>query len=508
MATATVQRIATAAGLAVTLALAGCADMGHVATPEHPVDPASLDAGNAIREANADAKWPSEDWWTAFGDAQLDTWVAAAIASNPSLAAAQARVREAQEIVGVARSAMAPQVNGNVSIQRQGWPNNAFYGPGPYADATTWNNTGALSLSYHLDVWGKDKNTTLKALDIAHATAADERAAQLDIEANVVRSYVDLSLHYALLDIANTALDEQKSIADIATRRLRGGLGTQLDVTQAQAPIPEYARRVDDIEESIALDKNRLAALAGKGPGAGDAITRPTLSLGEPQGLPSTLPADLIGHRPDVVAARWTVAAQARDIDVAKADFYPDINLLASIGGYAAGGPLFAFLKPALGQWTAGPAMSLPILNGGRLRSQLGAASAGYDEAAAEYDETIVDALKQISDEVVHLRSLQTQQEDADQSQTLAQKNYDLAKQAYARGLTDDVNVLVAQEQRLRAQEGVATVEAERLEHRASLAAALGGGLDVPADGPTPEHALPAQHIRPFDIGDASRSSH
>ena len=506
MTTATVKRIAISASVAATLVLAGCADMGHVPSPERSVDPASLDVGHAIREANIDARWPSEQWWTAFGDPQLDAWVESAIGGNPSLAAAQARVREAQEMVGVARSAMAPQVDGNLSIQRQSWPNNAFYGPGPYADATTWNNTGALSLSYHLDIWAKDKNATLKALDLVHATVADERAAQLEIEANVVRSYIDLSLHDALLDIANTALDEQKSIADIAERRLRGGLGTQLDVTQAQAPVPDYARRVDDIEESVALDKNRLAALAGKGPGAGDAITRPTLSLGEPQGLPSALPADLIGHRPDVVAARWTVAAQARDIDISKAAFYPDVNLLASIGGDAAGGPLFAFLKPALGQWTAGPAASLPILNGGRLRSELGAASAGYDEAVDAYDQTIVDALKQISDQVIQLRSLQTQQVDADRSEALAGKNYDLAKRAYARGLTDDVNVLVAQQQRLRAQESVATVEADRLEHRATLAVALGGGLDAPSDSPTPAQSLPAPRIRAFDIGDASHS--
>jgi NodT family efflux transporter outer membrane factor (OMF) lipoprotein len=256
--------------------------------------------------------------------------------------------------------------------------------------------------------------------------------------------------------------------------------------------VPEYERQIDSLEEQIALARNQLAALAGKGPGAGDAITRPTLSLDAPAGLPSALPAELLGHRPDIVAARWTVAAQARGIDVAKANFYPDINLLASIGGYAAAGPLFEFLRSANGGWTAGPALSLPIFDGGRLRSQLGAADAGYDAAVEQYNQSIVSALKDVADQVVRIRSLETQANDAQRSVAAARKNYDLAKEGYRRGLTDYLNVLVAQNQLLHAQEGVARVQADRLGAHASLMTALGGGLADPADGPKAAETLPA----------------
>ena len=328
--------IAAFAVLTISLVIAGCASTGGIAPQASVIVPSSLDAGAAIRAANVEAQWPAADWWRVYNDPQLNAWIDAARAGNPTLAVAQARVREAQSMAGVARAGLSPQLSGNLSVERQQWPTNDWYGPGPLADANTWNNVGTFNLSYHLDVWGKDKNAVESALDTAHASAADERAAQLELEANVVRAYIGMSMNYALLDIAKATLAQQQQIVDLATRRLQGGLGTQLEVSQAETPVPESERQVDELEDQIALGRNQLAALAGKGPGAGDSIIRPTLVLNAPAALPSALPAELLGHRPDIVAARWTVAAQARGIDVAKATFYPDINLLASMGGYAA----------------------------------------------------------------------------------------------------------------------------------------------------------------------------
>jgi outer membrane protein TolC len=238
-----------AAILVALLSLAGCASMGNISTNAVELNASSLDAGKAIRAADVDAKWPAAEWWTSYDDPQLNAWIAMAKSGNPTLAIAQARVREAQALVGFARSAMAPQLDGTLSVQRHGWPDNVFYGPGPLADTTTWDNVGALHLSYHLDVRGKDKNETLRALDEAHAAAADARAAQLELEANGVRTYIDLSLNYRLLDVAKATLQQQQGIADIAMRRLKGGIGTQLEVSQAATPIPDDERRVDAVEE-------------------------------------------------------------------------------------------------------------------------------------------------------------------------------------------------------------------------------------------------------------------
>jgi len=243
-------RITAAAVLTILLTIAGCANTGGIAPQASATDAASLDAGNAIRAANADAQWPAADWWRAYNDPQLDAWIEAAQENNPSLAAAQARVRQAMSMAGVARSALSPQVNGHLSIQRQKWADNLYYGPGPLAGEQSWNNTGTLALSYHLDLWGKDKNAAERALDAAHASAADARAAQLELQANVVRTYIEMSLNYALLDIARATLQQQQQIADLARRRMKGGIGTQLEVSQAETPLPEYERQIDSMKKT------------------------------------------------------------------------------------------------------------------------------------------------------------------------------------------------------------------------------------------------------------------
>ncbi|MEX3629671.1 MAG: efflux transporter outer membrane subunit, partial [Burkholderia sp.] len=443
--------------------MAGCASMGNVAPQATRVDPATLDAGAAIRAANRDAGWPSADWWRAYGDPQLDGWIAAPQAGNPSLAAAQARVRQAQAAARIAHADEFPQLDGELALQRKHWPDDYYYGPGTLANTNSWNNTGTLNLSYHLDLWGKDKNNAERALDAARAQAADERAARLELEANVVRAYIDFAKNFALLDIAQQTYNRQSELIQLAQKRLRAGIGTQLEVSQAESPLPDYSRQIDSYQEAVQLGRHQLAALAGKGPGAGDTLTRPKLALDTPASLPSALPAELIGRRPDVVAARWLVDAQARGIDVAKAQFYPNVDLLASLGGFGVGSAFAGFLRSMNGGWSAGPAITLPIFEGGRLRAQLGAASAGYDEAVDQYNQTLVSALKDIADNVVRIRSLDTQREDAARSVALTRRTFDLSHQGFKRGLTDYVNVLAAQSQLLSAQDSQTRIEAERL---------------------------------------------
>lgn len=483
-----------AAFLALSIIIGGCANPRGIAPQRQAMNAATLDAGEAVRAAARSAHWPDANWWRAYGDTQLDTLVTTAIAGNPTLAAADARVRQAQSLAGVAAAELAPHVTGNLSITREHWPDNPkYYGPGELANQNTWNNTGTLGFSYRLDLWGGDERAHEQALDVAHQRAADARAAQLELEVNLVRAYVDLSKQYALRDIASDTLARQRELINLAQRRLAGGIGTQLELSQAQAPLPEYERQIEALNEAIELDRNQLAALTGKGPGALAALARPALSLDAPVALPSALPAELIGHRPDVVAARWAVAGAARGIDVAHAAFYPNINLMASLGGFAVGGPLFQFLNAANGGWTAGPALSLPIFEGGALRGRLGAAAAGYDEAVERYNATVIGALKQIADQIVQMQSLAAQQRDAERSASTAQRSYQLAQIGFKRGLSDYVNVILGETQWLGAQQRVAQIRAARLAAHASLMGALGGGLSAPEDGPQAEALQPSQ---------------
>lgn len=471
--------------LALSFVLSGCIGTHGIKPHGHALPPDSLATDQAIRSAAQDAHWPVSQWWRVYADPQLDRLIELATEGSPSLVIAAARVRQARALAGLAESAESPQIQGTASLARHDWPNDQFYGPGALADTRTWDNNAALGLSYPLDFWGRDRNASEQALDLAHMSVAQQRQAQLELQENIVRAYIQLSLNHARLEILEATLAQQQQLLDLARRRLAGGLGTHLEVSQAESTLPQTHRRIDALEEAIALGRNQLAALAGKGPGEGVAVRRPSLSLQAELRLPSALPAQLLGQRPDVVASRWQVAAQARGIDVAHAGFYPNVDLTGSLGYMATGGGMLEFLTGKKLSYEVGPAISLPIFDGGRLRAELGQASAGYDIAVAQYNQTLVMALQDISDQLIRRESMDKQREFAAESVAAAQKTFDIAMVAYRRGLTDYLNVLNAQTLLFRQQEVRQQVEAARLTAYAGLVVALGGGLSAGDDAPT-----------------------
>ena len=481
---------------ALSLAISGCIGTGGIAPQDQALSANTLATDEAIQSAARDARWPTAQWWQAYGDPQLNRWVELATHDSPSLAMAAARVREARAMAGIVESAESLQINSDTTLKRHNWPNDQFYGPGALSGSNTWDNNTSLGFSYALDLWGRESNATERAVDLAHMSVAEARQAQLELQNNVVRVYIQLSLHYANRDIVAATLAQQQQILDLANKRLNAGIGTHFDVSQAETPLPETHRQLDALDEEIALSRNQLAALAGKGPGEGARLQRPTLSLGAPLKLPSSLPAQLLGQRPDVVPSRWQVAAQARGIDVAHAGFYPNVDLVGSLGYMATGGGMLGFLAGKKFNYNVGPAITLPIFDGGRLRSQLGEASAGYDIAVAHYNQTLVNALKGISDQLIRRESMDKQKGFAAESVASAQKTYDIAMIAYQRGLTDYLNVLNAQTLLFRQQQVEQQVQAARLTAHADLVTALGGGLgagnDVPQDTKTVPSKTPA----------------
>lgn len=480
--------------LAVLSNLSGCIDSRNIVPQAERLAEAQLQSDARIREAAEAAAWPDRRWWQAYGDPQLDAWVEQALAGSPDLAMAEARVRQAQALAGVAEAAQAPQADFDASMQRRRWPDDNFYGPGPLARTTTWNNTSTLGLSYDLDLWGRLRSSQERALSLAQVAATEQRAAALELQHNVVRTYIRLAEQHADLEIAEAELKQREQLLELARRRQQMGVGTLLEVSEAEAPLPEAHRRLDLLHEAIALSRNQLAALAGKGPGAGAQLQRPKLSLHAAPALPSNLPLELLGRRPDVVARRWQVAAEARGIEVAKADFYPNINLLGSLGTAATqGGPL-DFLKYHKLAYGFGPALSLPIFDGGRRRGQLGAATAGYDLAVEAYNQTLVQALKSVSDSLIRLHSLHEQEGFVRHGLETAERRYRLAEEAYRRGLTDFRRVLEAQSALFEQQRLEQQVQAESLSAQAGLWVALGGGALEAGEGPS-EPALEARDV-------------
>lgn len=454
--------------------LSACADFSGIGTKASLVDARQLNAGAAL-QARADAGWPDQAWWQAYADPQLDALVRQALAGNPSLRGAAARVEEARGLADVARGATLPEVGAEADLTRTYETHQAY--PLDLQNAYTyWENEGLLKISYDLDLWGKNRNALESALDQVHAVEVEEQAARLSLSAAVTQAYVQLAAQYLLRDVAQANLERQRKALDIARRRYKAGLGTQLEVNEATTVLPESQAQIEQIDESIALLHNALAALAGEGPGDGERITRPTIKMEQPLRLPAALPAGLVGHRPDIVARRWQVQAASKDIEVAKARFYPDVNLEAA-GGIAS----FGFSRMLTGQAATGqfgPAISLPIFEGGRLRGNLQAHSAAYDAAVESYNGAVIGAMREVADQVVSLRSLDKQLERTDAAMASARTAEDQAEQGFRGGLTDYLSVLNTQAELLTQQRNRAQIVARQLQSYAALMKALGGGFN------------------------------
>ncbi|KQW88458.1 fusaric acid resistance protein [Massilia sp. Root418] len=470
-----------ATALPMALLLAACAGMGNVAPPQaRKVNPLELNAGAAIRAAAAEGEaarmaWPKQAWWRDLNDPQLDRLLARALEGNPSLKASQARVRQAQALAGAAEAATLPRVDGSAVTDRERYSAHSTV-PAPLAGNYATKTTINITASYDLDLWGRNRDVLAAALHDAQMAAAEARMVKLALQTAVVHSYIQLASAWAMQDAVAASLQQRQQILDLTRRRRDAGLASGIDVATIETTLPAGRREREQAAESVALLRNQLAALIGQGPGEGDAIARPVPVLGSAAVLPSALPAELVARRPDLAAQRWRVEAAARRIGAARADFYPNINLVAFAGFQALG---FSRLLDAHSA-TRGvaPAASLPIFEGGRLRSQLGSQNALYDIAVEQYNATLVQALADVANAVTQARSAEQQRQLAEQALASASKACALADRAFRAGMTDALSVLQARLTLLEEQRQLVQVQTRRLESYAALMAALGGGRE------------------------------
>ena len=468
--------------LACALALlAGCAGMSDVKPQAVALKSAQLNPGKAIGAASANIAWPEEHWWVALHDEQLNKLVSAALADSPTLRATLARVRQAESLAGAAKAGTLPRVDASASADRELYSAHSTV-PAPLAGNYAWKNTAALSGSYDLDLWGRNRDALAAALDEVRLASAESQMARLTLQTAVVRSYIQLSLEYALQDSVAENLAQRQRILEITRRRKAAGLASDIEVASIETTLPAGRREQEQIGESIALLRNQLAALIGKGPGDGDAIARPMLTLeaGHGDAVPASLPAELVGRRPDIAAQRWRIEAANARIAGAKADFYPNLNLAAFVGFQSLG--FSRFLDSGSSTRGVTPAVSLPIFDGGRLRSQLGNQTALLDGAVEQYNATVVQAMADVANAVVRIDSVKQQDRLAQRALESARRQQQLAERAYKAGMTDSLNVINAQIVLLNERQQTAQVASKQLDNYALLMAALGGGikLDLP----------------------------
>ena len=464
-------RAATAA-LASALLAAGCVSFDGLAPQSRRADPASLAAKASLAQVIPAAVWPAANWWQRFGDPQLDALIEEALAGNPGIAGARARIERARALAAGAGAALAPQGNAGVNVTRQRYSSNGIFPP-PIAGSWHTQTDLAATFSYELDLWGRNRAAYDAALGQVRAAEVDAYAVRLLLASSIARAYAQLARSFEQLDLARDTLAQRQAMFDLTQRRVAAGLDSDIELKQAEGSIPAARSRMAQLEEEIALGRNLLAALAGQGPDRGLALTRPQLRT-QAIALPSALPADLLGRRPDVVAQRWRVESARRDIDAARGQFYPNVNLSALVGVQSIS---FAKLLTARSEDPAfGPALRLPLFDGGRLRANLAAKDADYDLAVEQYNQTLIEALREVVDQLTSLKSLDAQRAELERSLASAREAYALARERYRAGIASYLQVLAAETPLLEQKNLRANLRARELELSINLIRALGGG--------------------------------
>lgn len=468
--------------------LAGCASPQGIAPPgEQALAPAALLPTNATDTAPLSTRW-----WQALGDAQLDALVDQALAGNPSLRLAQARLAKARAQADLTDASTGPQVNAALDATHQRYTENGMV-PAPLAGDIRDTATLQLNGAWELDFFGKHEAALQAALGQARAAQADADAARVLLSTQVVRTYLQLARAEAQQAVARRTLAQREHLLRLVQERVAAGLDSELERRQAEGAVPEARQQIEAWAEQAQLARLALAALVGQ-PGQAVASTAPDLQALRALPTPAVLPADLLGRRADVAAARWRVEAATQDAAQARAQFYPNVNLVGFVGLSSIG--LNQLLDAGSLQWGVGPAIRLPLFDSGRLRAQLRGKNADVDAATASYNATLIDAVRQVSEQLASGQSVARQQAQQAQAQQAAEAALQIAQLRYEKGLGNYLQVLSTETQVLAQRRLAVDLQARALDAQASLAHALGGGW-VPTTQATNDAATPVASARP-----------
>ena len=455
--------------LVAALVLAGCASSAGIAPRTSPLDPQRAGVPAATQATLAPL---AADWWRGFDDRALDALVDRALAGHPDLQTAQARLERAGAAVGGARAAEGPQVNAAVDVTRQRYSENGLFPP-PVAGSTRDSGAVQATGSWELDFFGRQRAELQSALGGERAARAELEAARLLLASRVAAVYVELARLLDQRTVAERSLAQREETLALIADRVRAGLDTHVELRQGEGALPETRQQIEALDERIARARHALAALTVQPPDA-LATLAPGLAALPDGTLPRSLPSDLLARRADITAARWRVEAAGQDVQAAKAEFYPSVNLVAFAGLSSIG--LGRLLEASSAQAGFGPALRLPIFDSGRLRANLHGKAADVDAAVASYNGALLGALRDVADQLAGQQSIARQQSEQRKAQDAAESAYQLAVQRYRAGLGSYLVVLSAEGTVLAQRRLGVDLKARALDNQVQLIRALGGG--------------------------------
>jgi multidrug efflux system outer membrane protein len=420
-------------------------------------------------QTNAATSLGNEKWWDVYQDPVLTQLIHTAIQQNYDVRIAAARVLEAQAQVGITRANQFPStsVGAGVSSQQSAKVSNLF----PAYQV----NSGQLNLSviWNLDFWGKYRRQTEEARAQLLATQWGQQAVISSLVANVATAYFQLRALDSELEISQRTLgSRQQSLQLTRVLETHGG-ASDLDVSQSEQLVYTASETIPDLERQIEQQENQLSILLGENPGPiprGRILTEQPV----PENVPPGLPSELLERRPDVREAEANMMAANAQIGVAKAAFFPSISLTGS-GGLASN-VLSHFLQQPSQTWNAGLNITQPIFEGGALRSGLRLSRAQYQEEVLTYEQTIQDALEQVSNALVADQKDREFREQQELLTRAAQRTDELSEVLYRNGGVSYLQVLTAETNYFGAELNLVQAQLNERLALVELYQSLGGG--------------------------------
>jgi len=476
-------RLRAVAALGVVLLLGGCMVGPKYTVPTAPAPPAFKEAGADGFKENAD--WqvakpadaiPRGAWWTIFNDDGLNALEPQVEAANQSLKVADANLRTARATIRVRNAdryptiGIAPEVGGERDSANQ-----------PYFNAANANNGDAnlllpLQVNYEIDLWGRIRRNIAAAKEESQATAADRQNVLLSLQAEVAMDYFELRAADAQQKLLNDTVGQYREALRVTTNRFNGGIAPKSDVTQAQTQLQAAKVQAADISVSRAQYEHAIAILTGQPPSALTLSPAPLPAELVPPAIPAGLPSQLLERRPDIAAAERRTAEANEQVGTARAAFFPTLSLSGAVGFESTS--LTSLFTPASLVYAVGPALSETFFDAGRRRGVSDQAIAGFDQAAANYRQTVLTSYQQVEDNLVALRVLSDEATQQRQATASAQESERIFNNRYVGGVDTYLQVITAQTTALNNERNDIDILRRRMDATVLLIKVLGGGWD------------------------------
>jgi NodT family efflux transporter outer membrane factor (OMF) lipoprotein len=466
-------RIAGSISLLSVLLLAGCMVGPNYHRPAAEVPPAYKEVGDWKPAQPSDEKL-SGNWWEVFQDPQLNALEQQVNISNQNLKAAEAQYTQARAALRYQRADLFPTVTTDPTVTRNSYSSNRQPHSAQFSGVTFTDIQIPFELSYQVDLWGRVRRTVESYRDQAQASAADLAAVNLSMHAQLALFYFQARMLDAEEQLLNSTVIQYQQALDLIENRYTGGLASDLEVQQAKTQLETTRAQAIDVGVARAQYEHAVAVLIGKPPASFSLAPLP-LTMPPPP-IPVGLPSELLERRPDVAAAERLMASANAQIGVAKSAYYPLVNLAAA-GGFESGS-ITTLLQGPSALWSAGPSAVFTIFDVGRRRAASDQAIAAYNQAVANYRETVLTGFQQVEDNVAALRILEHEAEVEDKAVSAAQKYLELANQRYKGGVTSYLEVTTAQTAALSDEVTAVNILGRRMVDAVTLVQALGGGWD------------------------------